>query len=276
MSINTNESRINTKRMNARRKVTKELAQVKSTPTPTVQSTKRVSTPPQPSTPIIQSTKEEPQTAYFNTLPEHLQEEYLGIQRKVNSLYNELIENSLMSTARIDLETTGGRIDIFSQLNVGDFKREITRAYVFLGDPGSTLEGAIVQNAEISGAQYKDKFGEQYRAEYGVAFDASVINEELAKSAFSAYRSLEESYQALVGRSVGGYESETLIEELYDMVVQAHQEGTPIPDRSKKNYKDLLRDKAIAEGTALLESLRTLRTEEYQRQFARFKGVTKI
>lgn len=266
MSITTGQKNkpINTKRMKARRQVTKELLTVQIQPTISESPTIK-----QPTTP------EEP-IAYFNRLPVNLQDEYFEIAKKVNSLYKELKENEIYSTARIDLESTGGRIDLFSQLTEGDFKRELTRAYVFLGDPGSTLEGAIVQNAEIGGAKYKNQFGEEYRAEYGVAFNASIINEELAKSAFAAYRSLEESYQGIVGRAVGGYDSETLIEELYDMVVQAHDEGVPIPNRDEKNYKDLLRDRAVAEGSSVLESLRRLRTDEYKRQFERFKGVTRI
>lgn len=272
MAINSSQKSkpVNTQRMKARRQVTKELSAVKIKPT--------ISEPPTIKQPTIieQSTTSEEPIAYFNNLPVNLQDEYMEIAKNVNTLYKELKENEIYSTARIDLESTGGRIDLFSQLSEGDFKRELTRAYVFLGDPGSTLEGAIVQNAELGGAKYKNQFGEEYRAEFGVAFNALIINEELAKSAFSAYRSLEESYQGIVGRAVGGYDSETLIEELYDMVVQAHDEGVPIPDRNKKNYKDLLRDRAVAEGTSVLESLRRLRTDEYQRQFARFKGVTRI
>lgn len=203
--------------------------------------------------------------------------EALEIQTRVNRLVDELNESGYFSTALTDLMDTGGKIDLFSAKNAWEYKTELTRAYVFLGDESSTVEGALVQTTEASRLKYGNAFGNQWIAEYGKTFNPNLIDEDLAKSAFSAYRSLESAYKGDIGKLVGGYDSETLIEELYDMVVESFENnGRRRVNRDEKNYEDYLRDDAIEKGQKLMNAIKTQREEERQRYFNRFKGVKSL
>ena len=125
------------------------------------------------------------------------------------------------------VENEGGK-DYFDIDDVTDREsliEQLTRVRVFLADKGSTVDGAILDTAQINSEIYKGKFGNQYNTEeYDYKrFDNKVIDEDLAKRAFESYRKLEESKQFLIskGKSTGDvYGSENLIIALYDAEVR--------------------------------------------------------
>lgn len=125
------------------------------------------------------------------------------------------------------VENEGGK-DYFDIDDVTDREsliEQLTRVRVFLADKGSTVDGAILDTAQINSEIYKGKFGNQYNTEeYEYKrFDNKVIDEDLAKRAFESYRKLEESKQFLIskGKSTGDvYGSENLIIALYDAEVR--------------------------------------------------------
>ena len=99
-----------------------------------------------------------------------------------------------------------------------EVKREIALIEKFLEDDTSTVEGArdFKINSKWGGA-----FRGDWYKQYGVSYDKSRIDEELAKIAFAMYRRIEEdkaSYEKIVG--MAGYGSENLIMAIYDMVVE--------------------------------------------------------
>ena len=139
----------------------------------------------------------------------------------------------------------GGRdyFDIDDITSREELIAENTRMRVFLNDTGSTLNGAKLETAQIYAEPYKGKFGGQYKPIYGVTFDTTVIDPEIAKEAFKNYRKIESETAALIGEQgkPGVYGSENLIIAIYDAEV-----------RGKDSYaygKDLLNtfDKQVKE-----------------------------
>lgn len=125
------------------------------------------------------------------------------------------------------VEHEGGK-DYFDIDDVTDREsliEQLTRVRVFLADKGSTVDGAMLDTAQINSEIYRGKFGNQYNTEeYDYKrFDNRVINEDIAKRAFESYRKLEENKQFLItkGKSTPDvYGSENLIIALYDAEVR--------------------------------------------------------
>lgn len=100
-----------------------------------------------------------------------------------------------------------------------EIRREVERMNKFLNDETSTVEG--VQKM-IAAEKYKGAFSGGWYKKYGVSYDKSRIDEDRAKIAFSIYRRLEESgdsREKIIGDL--GYGSESLIMQIYDMVVES-------------------------------------------------------
>lgn len=133
----------------------------------------------------------------------------------------ELIEAQGLSSMAISRAKEETGRDYFS-LDFADTKEEVieevTRAYVFMADKTSTIEGAELYTAEINSERFRGKFGKQYRTpEYNnKGFDTNIINEEYAKEVFRAYRNLESLEQGLIKE----YGSENLIIAMYDAKVR--------------------------------------------------------
>ena len=103
-----------------------------------------------------------------------------------------------------------------------DLIAENTRMRIFLNDAGSTMEGSRLETAQIYSDKYRGKFGNQYKNQYGVSFDASVIDPEIAKMAFENYRRIEEDRAAIIGKQgmPGVYGSENLFIAIYDAEIR--------------------------------------------------------
>lgn len=122
---------------------------------------------------------------------------------------------------KVNLE--GGRFD-FSGKNYGEVITELTRLFEFNADPAS-----VVANARHEGNKYMTLFGKGQWTRTNIyemtteSRDPEVarfmLNEEIAKKAFTAYRNIERMRAAeIVG--VGGFGSDTFVGYLYSMELQ--------------------------------------------------------
>lgn len=104
------------------------------------------------------------------------------------------------------------------QDNVKSLLKEAIRASVFLSDDTSTTVGANLYTVQLNAAQYKGKFGNQYKnwKHNYKTFNTDVIDENVAKRAFAAYRRIEEVKAALIME----YGSENLITAIYDAEIR--------------------------------------------------------
>ena len=122
---------------------------------------------------------------------------------------------------RVIQEGCADYFDLESVSNREELIREMTRMRVFINDKGSTLDGARLENAQISASQYKGKFGNEFNKEefQFSRFDNTVIDKDVASRAFASYRRIEEHRAAeIIGD--GSYGSENLIIALYDAEIR--------------------------------------------------------
>jgi hypothetical protein len=122
---------------------------------------------------------------------------------------------------RVIQESGQDHFDLESISTREELIKEMTRMRVFINDKGSTLDGARLENAQISAAEYKGKFGNEFNKEefQFSRFDSTVIDKDAASRAFANYRRIEEIRAAeIVGD--GSYGSENLIIALYDAEIR--------------------------------------------------------
>lgn len=115
--------------------------------------------------------------------------------------------------------TNADLFDVNDTKRYREIRREVERMNKFLNDETSTVEG--VQKM-IAAEKYKGAFSGGWYEKYGVSYDKSRIDEDKAKIAFSIYRRLEESgnsREEIIGSL--GYGSESLVMQIYDMVVES-------------------------------------------------------
>lgn len=139
----------------------------------------------------------------------------------------EMIQAAGYTSYALDRVLTEGGKDYFdldSINNREELIRDITRMRVFINDIGSTLDGAKLESAQISAAEYAGKFGNEYNndANNHAKYDISVIDKDIASRAFESYRILEETRASEIGvkGASGVYGSDNLIHALYDAEVR--------------------------------------------------------
>lgn len=143
------------------------------------------------------------------------------------------------------VESEGGR-DYFDTDVITDREsliRELYRVRTFLADKGSTVEGAIIETAQINSEIYKGKFGNQYNTEEFnyKRYDDKLIDGDAASRAFRAYRNIE-SHRASEIVGEGAYGSENLIIALYDAEIRGQDSlvyGEALLDAFQKQHEDM-------------------------------------
>lgn len=118
--------------------------------------------------------------------------------------------------------------DISDINDPGELRAYMTQVRDVLSSIDDDGRRALLETAAIEGEYYRGQFGGQYR-DTGNINMANIVDEEgniihravdpeIAKQAFGAYRRLEETYAALIGRQgqEGVYGSENLIIAIYD------------------------------------------------------------
>lgn len=138
--------------------------------------------------------------------------------------YDALTESGFTTSfayQKVNLE--GGRFN-FQDKNYGEVLTELTRVFEFNADPSS-----VVANARTEGNKYLTLFGKGQWTRTNI-YDMTtesrdpevarfMLNEEVAKKAFTAYRNIERMRAAeIVG--VGGFGSDTFVGYLYSMELQ--------------------------------------------------------
>lgn len=147
---------------------------------------------------------------------------------------------------KVNLE--GGRFN-FDDKNYGEVLTELTRVFEFNADPSS-----IVSNARREGNKYITLFGKGQWARTNIyemtteSRDPEVarfmLNEEVAKKAFTAYRNIERMRAAeIVG--VGGFGSDTFVGYLYSMELQGKDSyvmGNALLDSLEESHYGIHKD----------------------------------
>lgn len=171
-----------------------------------------------------------------------LREQLSVLAREANKRVKKLSDRGLASRALYEAQRTFKRMtsrDESEGLFKSDLKtrkqimREFARVHEFLNDYTSTVQGAR-RDRDIKLDRLKGAFGGQYKEMYGVNYDKSRINDDVAKAAFDLYRRVIEragGWERAVGvfqgkESLVGYGSEVLITNIYDMVEQGMSDAS--------------------------------------------------
>lgn len=186
---------------------------------------------------------------------EDTKEELHMLAYKANKLMDEIYKHNLQSPAieearktqsaadrkrnekrpRFSWEDDKERLPYFSirdQKSFRDIQREAARIRAFLTSDTSELKGAEMYTNRINniyhgaftreGANKKDPNAAKWsevKGNRGRNYDTSRVSEGRAKLAFKIYREIEEYDQALI-IGEGAYGSDTLIEQIYEMIAQ--------------------------------------------------------
>lgn len=146
--------------------------------------------------------------------------------QRIRNLFTNGLTTTYLEKLAEGRETFRFEIDDIESAN--ELRTVMTQVRVFLNDLGDTNDKAILQTAMLNAELYRGQFGNQYGKRHfnieSVIDEAGRlkregINPEIAKRAFAAYRRLEESWAAVIGRQgqEGVYGSENLIIALYDI-----------------------------------------------------------
>lgn len=180
--------------------------------------------------------------------------------RRVRALVRSGLTSRALETAQRSFKKLTSRDEVTENGNLfksnlkrrTQINREFARVNEFLGDITSTVKG-VRKNIDISTSYLKSAFGGQWYEKYGVNYDKSRIDEELAKQAFSIYRKLSEEFggwERVAGIYHGvegliGYGSEILINSIYDMVKNDYSEltimdiGRDMINKAERRFEDM-------------------------------------
>lgn len=148
--------------------------------------------------------------------------------QRINELHSQGLTTVILEGYQQGDESKMFNIDDIDDPN--ELRAVMTQVRNFLNDAGESNDKAFLESAMLSAELYRGQFGGQYKEE-GKRFNLhdvvddngnlirSAIDPEVASRAFAAYRRLEESYAAVIGRQGGDgvYGSENLIIAIYDM-----------------------------------------------------------
>ena len=185
-----------------------------------------------------------------------VQQQFKDLQAKAMARVKELRQAKMLDYSRAyqaalesKPKTTNNRRALFhieDRMSYKDIRREVARMQEFLNDDTSTVEGTKWAMKELELYQrYGGAFGKGWKAEYGVTYDASRINEDYARTAYKIFRYLEEmkgSYSLMYGE--GTYDSDSLMISIYDMVVERDikldEDGIPVRNSAEKFYDTII------------------------------------
>lgn len=192
-----------------------------------------------------------------------LREQLKVLVDQANSRANAINKKGLLSRAVQEAQRTlkkqSSRVDD-EELFRADLKtrqqinKEFARVHAFLGDYTSSVKGAYKFQTDLNSlSELKGAFGSKWRETTGVNYDTSRIDEDSAKKAFEIYRMVTEAaggWERAVGvfqgkESLIGFGSETLITNIYSMVVDGKKQKTimniarDMIEEGIKNYTDM-------------------------------------
>lgn len=225
---------------------------------------------------------------------EDTKEELHMLAYKANKLMDEIYKHNLQSPAieearktqstadrkrnekrpRFSWEDDKERLPYFSirdQKSFRDIQREAARIRAFLTSDTSDLAGAKMYTSRLenyysgaftkAGARGKDSESghwSEVKGNRGKNYDTTRISEGRAKLAFKIYREIEEMDAYLI-YGEGAYGSDTLIEEIYEMVAQNKFFGL------SKIQKQALEGEVISEMRSRMREYAYMHDPSYQR-----------
>ena len=225
---------------------------------------------------------------------EDTKEELHMLAYKANKLMDEIYKHNLQSPAieearktqsaadrkrnekrpRFSWEDDKERLPYFSirdQKSFRDIQREAARIRAFLTSDTSDLAGAEMYTSRLSnyyhgaftreGAKQHDPNAEKWsevKGNRGRNYDTSRISEGRAKLAFKIYREIEEMDAYLI-YGEAAYGSDTLIEEIYEMIAQNKFFGL------SKIEKQALEGDVISEMRSKMHEYAYMRDPSYKR-----------
>ena len=149
---------------------------------------------------------------------EPIREKFRKMIEAAQSKYDELVNSShTLMPAVYNAERTKSKnaLQVFSiddKHRYREIQREVRRAEAFLREVSS--DDYDMLDKRYQQARTADhRFGGDFKAQFGVSYEASIINDDYAQKAFDLYHMVE----ANVSREA--YGSETLINAIYDMII---------------------------------------------------------
>ena len=174
----------------------------------------------------------------LNPLREQLKVLVDQANARANAINNQGLLSRAVQEAQRSLKKQSKRVDD-NQLFRSDLKtrreinREFARVQSFLGDYTSTITGAQNFDGELKSlTDLKGAFGGKWKETTGENYDTSRIDRSIATETFEIYRRVTEAaggWERAVGlfqgkESLIGYGSETLITNIYNMLVNHEDE----------------------------------------------------
>ena len=184
-----------------------------------------------------------------------IREKFRATIEAAASKYNELVNSShIIMPAVYNAERTKSKnaTEVFSiddKHRFREIKREVRRAEAFLREAGS--DDYTMYDKRYEAAKSADhRFGGEFSEQFGVSYYAPLVDPDFARTAFDIYHRVESN---VIRQS---YESETLINAIYDMVVEEGGEGENYIEQKKLELINFLQEKYLETTTkASLELL---------------------
>lgn len=238
------------------------MAKRKSTPKKsfaTNKKTSKKSTPKKSSAKKSTTKKKSKSRVSLNPLRDQLKVLVDQANARANAINNQGLVSRAVQEAQRTLKKQSKRVDD-NQLFRSDLKtrreinREFARVQSFLGDYTSTVTGAQNFDSELKSlTDLKGAFGGKWKATTGENYDTSRIDKTIATETFEIYRRVTEAaggWERAVGlfqgkESLIGYGSETLITNIYNMLVNHEDEANiyniarDMIETGVKNYADM-------------------------------------
>ncbi len=176
-----------------------------------------------------------------------IREKFRGIVAAAAKRYNELVNSSYdLVPAVYNAERTKSKNaeEVFSiddKKRFREIQREVRRAKEFLRETES-------DNYEVLNARYENarsdphRFGGDFKEAFGESYNTHEVNKEFAETSFAIYHAIESE----ISRDVAQYDSENLINAIYDMVEEEQGFGDDYVAQKQLQLVDYLREKYLA------------------------------
>lgn len=169
--------------------------------------------------------------------------------RRVNELttaglpQSRAMEEAARTAIRFHRDESNEIVNMFtSDLHrMTDIAREFARVQRFLSDETSTIGGAKREKDDIQ----TGLFGGQYRAMYGTGYDITRVSKEEGDLALEVYHKVLEfggGWEAVISHlratnmGLTQYDSEQLIQEIYDMITSGMYDNDDSDDLAARAY----------------------------------------
>lgn len=170
-----------------------------------------------------------PETDNINWKLEKYKDKYQYILNEANNRLTKLEDVGVHSISEQEVWENGGYFTFFDSENITDAVNEVRRALLFLRSPGSTVEGAKVENIEMSSSQYEGLFGNNLQS----SIENGFLDFLTVQRAYRNYRNIESLYGQITL-----YDSSKLIAAMYKWELEG-QDSLVLASEYLKNKQEL-------------------------------------